>query len=281
MTVLTLPYDTAIHKHLRPGERALWVGRPRQGWGYRWFNRVLIVELAGAVFALVWLAGLANWCALSFGIDLGLPLGRPSACTSTLMLFGGAAVAWQLIAERRRRAGTWYAVTDRRLLFVRTNTFPQSAIGVEYNDIARFSLNAAREIPAGRNAVIIMLKEIDPYMACSDVLGYQVSDSMIVLEDLEQPQEYYDQVMARIRRRNQEPPASHTLADLPSALPDTSFTTEPPCPNPAASPVATSSSASPPAPAPSAAARSTRPSPSLTPRSPSSTAGASGSPRSR
>lgn len=195
--VPTLLYDTPFDKHLRPGEQLRWVGRPRQGWRYRWTNRLLIVEIGMAVFSLIWLTKFANWCAFTAGFNLGLPLDRPSLRSSILVLLFASVLAWQLISERRRRAGTWYAVTDRRVLFVLTTVVPQSVIGVEFDQIAQISRNTFMEMFGPRDAILLKLKDIDPYMAGSRVLGYQMSARMIFLEDLENPREFYEQLRAR------------------------------------------------------------------------------------
>jgi hypothetical protein len=197
--VLTLTYDTAIHKHLLPGEQLLWVGRPRQGWAYRWSNRLFLVQLAVGVMSLVWLAEIANWGASALGIDLRLPLGRPSLRFSTMVMFLGGVTMWQLYRDRRRRAGTWYAVTDRRVLFVLTSVTPQSVIGVEFDEIASVSLNAGMDVLAPLNAVILRLKSVDPYLLNSKVLGYQMGNNLIVLEALEEPQEFCERVRRRAR----------------------------------------------------------------------------------
>ncbi|HSZ54093.1 MAG TPA: hypothetical protein VK797_00410 [Tepidisphaeraceae bacterium] len=104
--------------------------------------------------------------------------------------------AWQLFSERRRRAGTWYAVTDQRILFVLTRRRPESVIGIEFSELSRISLNNAMEVMGPLDGVILKLNDIDPYMAASGVLGYQVSAKMIFLEDLEDPEEFVKQIVA-------------------------------------------------------------------------------------
>lgn len=102
----------------------------------------------------------------------------------------------QMLFERRRRAATWYAVTDRRILFVLTSRRPESVIGVEFSELGRISLNKGMEVAGPLNGIILVLKHVDPYMAASDVLGYQVSAKMIFLEDLEDPEEFVKQIVA-------------------------------------------------------------------------------------
>ena len=191
-----LSYDSPFQKHLRPGEQLRWVGRPRQGWRHRWLHRGFLLQIAGAVVAFIWLAKFAKWCLSAAGIELALPLAPP---TTRLTLFAFAFVSfttWHLFSERRRRAGTWYAVTDRRVLFVLTSVRPESVVGVELDELSQVSLNAAAEFPGPTSAVILKLKQIDPYMAGSGVLGYQMASNAIFLEDLEDPKEFVDQIVA-------------------------------------------------------------------------------------
>ncbi|HEX4794174.1 MAG TPA: hypothetical protein VH370_10300 [Humisphaera sp.] len=194
-----LPYDTAIQKHLCPGEELRWVGRARQGWRYRWSNRLVIVQTAAAVLSLVWLFRFAIWSMSELGFNAGPMPTHPSLRSSILVFALGAITTWQLLAERRRRAGTWYAVTDRRVLFVLTTVYPQSVIGVEFDEIAGVSTNAALDAPAPAKAIILQLKHVDPYLCASRVLGYQMGTTTIILEDIEDAQEFYKQIMRRGR----------------------------------------------------------------------------------
>ena len=72
-------------------------------------------------------------------------------------------------------------------------------IGVEFADLARVSLNAAMQLPGPRDAIILKLKRVDPNLACSRVLGYQLSATTIFLEDIEHPHEFYNHLIARGR----------------------------------------------------------------------------------
>jgi hypothetical protein len=197
-----LPYDTAIQKHLRPGEQLRWVGRARQGWRYRWSNRIVIVQTAAAILSLIWLFRFAIWYMSELGFNAGPTPTHPSLRSSILVFALGGVTSWQLLSERRRRAGTWYAVTDRRVLFVLTSVFPQSVIGVDFDVIAGISTNAALEEIAPANAIILQLKHVDPYLCNSRVLGYQMRSRTIILEDVEDAQEFYNQLMHRGRTDN-------------------------------------------------------------------------------
>jgi hypothetical protein len=143
------------------------------------------------------LVGLAYWMYLlvdGFATHRKLQLPGTRFCVLASLLL--AITAWQIYSDRRRRAGTWYAVTDRRILFVLTTVWPQSVSAVEFGDIAEVSLNRGLHEVAKPTGVILKLKGIDPYLANSDVLGYQVSAKTIVLEDMDSPQGFYDQVLA-------------------------------------------------------------------------------------
>lgn len=201
-----LSYDSPFQKHLQPGEQLRWVGRSRQGWRYRWFNRVLLLQIAAAVAALVWLAKFANACLSVAGIHLALPLSSPSPRLTLIVLAFVGFTTWQMIIERRRRAGTWYAVTDRRVLFVLTSVTPESVVSIEFHELCQVSLNTAMEFLGPLDGVILKLKHIDPYLAASRVLGYQntywssnparTSDkNAIILEDVDDSHEFIRQIV--------------------------------------------------------------------------------------
>jgi hypothetical protein len=197
--VAVLAYDTAFDKHLRPGEQLRWVGRARRDWVYRWSNRIVFVQIAAAVFALIWIARLAYWSLSALGMNAGPHLGPPTFMSSVIVFTFAAVTAWQMVSERRRRAGTWYAVTGQRVLFVLTSATPQSVIGVEFSQIAKIYFNTGLEIPGPPNGIILKLKQVDPYLCNSRVLGYQLGKAIIFLEDVEDPQEFYKHLMARGR----------------------------------------------------------------------------------
>lgn len=192
--VQVLSYDTAIQKHLRPGEQLRWVGRARSGWLFRWQNRIVMVQIAGAICIVVWLS---NWvCQSLTALVHRLPVTLPSTRTCLLVLVLVGFTIRQMYLDRRRRAGTWYAVTDGRILFVLTTARPESVIAINFDELAQISLNDGHKQVGPKNAVILQLKQVDPYLASSTVLGYQVSAKNVLLEDLESPQEFYEQVVA-------------------------------------------------------------------------------------
>jgi hypothetical protein len=211
--VTVLQYDSAIGKHLRPGERLRWVARPKQKWSFRWNNRLILLQAAAAIVTVVWLARMVVWAFAVAGFDLHLALRHPTLYSSSIVLAFVGVTSWQVITDRRRRAGTWYAVTDRRVLFVLTSVRPESVVAVEFDELAQISSNAGLEVFGSLKAVVLKLKRVDPYMAGSDVLGYQMADNAIILEDLEDPQEFRDQIVAaRLARHAEGEPVSTTSA---------------------------------------------------------------------
>ncbi len=176
-----LTYDTAVRRHLRPGERVDWVGRPRQGWAVPPVNPALLVcRLAAGLLLLGWSARVAA----------AGSTGSPPVPTASVLL-----VAWltvrQVVGDRRRRAGTWYAVTDRRLLFVLTAARPESAIGVDFDDILTVTRNRPMRVPASPAAVMVRLKQGDIYLSLSTVMRHQFVDRCVVIDDLDRPAELY------------------------------------------------------------------------------------------
>jgi hypothetical protein len=192
--MITLNYDSAIQKYLKRGEQVFWVGQPRQGWAFRWYNRLVVLQMASAVIIAWWLIALALWMA-----------GRGGPFPHTGSLPGDVAIVacvagtiWQQIHDKRRRAGTWYAVTDRRLLFVLTTVRPESVIAIAYDEIVEISAHQRRYgASPGEGTLKIRLKEIDPYMAASTVLGYQMGVRTIVLETMPAVQDLCEMIDKR------------------------------------------------------------------------------------
>ena len=192
-------------KYLKPGEQVLWVGRPRQGWAFRWYNRLVVVQIACAVVIAWWLMSVILWMS-----GRGGPF--PGSGNIPLDIMVAACVAGtirQQIKDKQRRAGTWYAVTDQRLLFVLTTVRPESVIGVPYDQIVEISAHPRfdRASP-GEGTLKFRLKAIDPYLSGSTVLSYQISAREIVLETVPDVQEFYEQV--------QKQRAFAVHADLPN-----------------------------------------------------------------
>jgi len=211
---IPLTYDSAIQKHLKPGERLLGVTRPHQGWAYRWHNRLLFVQVAWALAALWWLLKLALWSAGSLGVDLGLPNAPPTGLHTVVVLAGGVVVVRQLLLDRQRRAGTWYAATDQRLLFVLTNVSPESVIAVEYGEITNLRLNRRDDVPApARDVISFDLKHVDPYLCNSTVLGYQIASGAVVLENVADARDLFELI------RHQVAAAAHHHVEERAAAP--------------------------------------------------------------
>jgi hypothetical protein len=191
--MIALNYDSAIQKYLRPGEQVFWVGQPRQGWAFRWWNRLVFVQILSAVIISWWLMSIVLWIIRADG-----PFPVRMGPGNIMVLTCVGATVWQLIHDKQRRANTWYAVTDQRVLFVLTNVWPESVIGIEYNEIVEVSAHGRfdRATP-GEGTLKILLKSGDPYIAASTVLGYQVSAREIVLETVPDVQDFCDWIEKR------------------------------------------------------------------------------------
>ena len=72
-------------------------------------------------------------------------------------------------------------------------------IGIEFDEFAQISLNSDLNMLGSLHAVVLKLKRVDPYVCNSRVLGYQLADRTIFLEDLEDPEGFYRHVRARGR----------------------------------------------------------------------------------
>jgi hypothetical protein len=193
----TLRYDNPVKKHLRPGEQLLWVGRPETGWTLRWRHPLLIIGLAWAGLTFEWIRRMVG--AYLFPVGAPMSSAPPTRMMTVLVTLGTVLLAWHIWADRVRRLGTWYAVTDRRVLFVRQGVRPESAISYTFDEISGVLLNPRDEattLPT-RDKVVIRLKHSDAYAGLSGVLGYQLASNEIVLENLPDAKEFYELVHPR------------------------------------------------------------------------------------
>jgi hypothetical protein len=133
--MIVLNYDSAIQKYLKPGEQVLWVARPRQGWVFLWHNPLIVVQIISAVLIAWWLMGVALWMSGAGGPFPGV---RLLGMNVGVVVFVAVTIR-QFIRDKRHRDGSWYAVTDQRLLFVLTTVRPESVIGIAYDEIVEVS----------------------------------------------------------------------------------------------------------------------------------------------
>ena len=108
------PVHQLIAATLEPGEEVIWVGRPAQGFRLYWVDALTIplAVLVGVVF---------------FRFGLGSAREDEEGFAAIFFMFAGWTFfgAWQRIAwDRRRRARTFYALTDRRAVVLEEGTSP-------------------------------------------------------------------------------------------------------------------------------------------------------------
>jgi hypothetical protein len=115
---MRLDYESPIHQQLEPGERLLWVGRPRQGFFLRGSDAFYIpFSIVWGGFALFWetmvLTSLvrARGAAGVIGVVFAL-FGIPFVLVGLHMMFG------RFVLDARERGSTYYGVSDRRILIV-------------------------------------------------------------------------------------------------------------------------------------------------------------------
>lgn len=110
MTNLLLnPVPDAIASQLEPGEQLLWHGQPRPGIVFRPIDLFLIpFSLLWCGFAIVWETAVVTGHAPFFFALWGIPF----------VLFGIHFVVGRFFADAWRRAATFYAVTNERILLV-------------------------------------------------------------------------------------------------------------------------------------------------------------------
>src|SRR5439155_23370631 len=131
--------------------------------------------------------------------DGGAP---PTSFHTCVVLALGANVAYRVSVILRRRGATWYGVTDRRVIFALVQAVP-SVISVEYADVKEIELKTH---PDGFGSITFPLREVDPYLAGSEVLAGHGAPGWAVFEQIASPQEVYE--IAREARRQADAAAS-------------------------------------------------------------------------
>ncbi len=131
-----MPNDAArvISAHRIPGERLLWAGRPKQGLAFRGWD-VLYVPFGGLL-----LVGGSIFIVLAIS-ETGDPF---LALFLSLWLLAAAYMAvGRFFVDARRRASTWYAVTNMRALIIS---------GKELGRVQSVNLRSLQEITFTRRA---------------------------------------------------------------------------------------------------------------------------------
>ena len=118
--VQPLGYSDAFGDCLDPGEKVLWAGQPRQGLFLRASDAITIpFSLLWGGFAIFWetmaLKTLHHGKNTPLFVQIIFPLwGVPFVLVGLYMIFG------RFVVDARRRRRTWYGITDRRALIIRT-----------------------------------------------------------------------------------------------------------------------------------------------------------------
>lgn len=131
--------DLELRTELATGEQLLWSGRPRQGVFLRLSDALVIpFSLAWAGFAVFWTV-MASSSGGAFGL-FGIPF----------VIVGAYIVVGRFFADAAARARTIYAVTDRRLLVVRTGARRR----VQSVDLANLGSLELKEQAGGRATIV-------------------------------------------------------------------------------------------------------------------------------
>jgi hypothetical protein len=160
---------------------------------YRWRNRLLAVQIGWFILAIWWLWKFSAWSVSNL---TGWKTAPPTLLINLVIVMGGLITVWQMYRDKRRRAGTWYAVTDHRVLFVLTSVDPESVIGVRFEDIQNVEFKSFGESSSG--AIVLRLNRMDPFLANSTVLAYLMSPLLIVLENVIDAREMHSFICRQI-----------------------------------------------------------------------------------
>jgi hypothetical protein len=120
--VQRLDYSSAFSACLDPGEKVLWAGQPRQGIFLRASDALAIpFSLLWGGFAIFWettvLKSMDHRRNMPPFIEILFPLwGIPFVVIGLYIIFG------RFFVDAWRRRQTWYGVTDRRALVLRTGS---------------------------------------------------------------------------------------------------------------------------------------------------------------
>lgn len=153
--MIQLGYDRPFHRYLLPNEQLLWVGRPRQGMMLRASDRYAIP---------------LTLCAGAWVIYCGVGIMRPFTARRIteirwlglpVIAIGLYLIIFRFIHDAWRRRHTWYALTDRRALFLyRGKTV--HLYGVDLVDTSEIEL---KEHADGAGTIVFIEPKVDPYWA--------------------------------------------------------------------------------------------------------------------
>jgi hypothetical protein len=133
---------TPFAGYLDPGERLLWSGQPRRGVRLQASDIFLVpFSLLWGGFAFFWEAGVLGLIPLNHGkphVSGAAPLfmaiwGIPFCLIGLHFIFG------RFFVDAATRARTWYAITDRRVIILKT-FFTTSVTSIDYANLNTLTL---------------------------------------------------------------------------------------------------------------------------------------------
>ncbi len=132
-------FGSPLAPFLDPGEKLLWSGQPRQG------VRLQAGDVVMIPFSLMWGGFAIFWEATVLG--LVAPGGRPHAKAPVFMalwgipfvLVGLYMIVGRFFYDAALRRKTWYGVTDRRVIILRS-LFKSSVNSFDYGNLANLNL---------------------------------------------------------------------------------------------------------------------------------------------
>lgn len=188
-----------LQPHLLPAERLLWTGRPGRGVSLRWADLFLIpFSLVWGGFAIFWNVMVWTKGAPLFFAAVGLPF----------LAMGLYLIAGRFLHEALLRSGLLYAVTDRRVIVLRT----RFGHGFRSAEIGRLPALELEEHRGGRGTLRFEARPA-PRIVDPGGLGHWVPavGKRLVFDRIERARFVYDLVGREAGRRRTE-----LLADPPA-----------------------------------------------------------------
>jgi hypothetical protein len=178
---VNLEAQQAVQPHLGPGERLVWAGRPRQGIFFQPADAFMVpFSMAWGGFAIFWTLMAYRSGAPWFFVLWGLPF----VCVGLWLMVG------RFFTDAGVRAKTYYAVTDKRVLFVKAGR-TACVTGVDIRSVGDVTLAQHRN---GRGSILFGAAIPNQQAARMAITFASRNKSAMIFNQIERAKEVYDQI---------------------------------------------------------------------------------------